>query len=87
MILNMKTKKVEKVITTLKDRIGHPFEEATYRNLDMSQQAQSSKCKGKLEFLALNRPSYLLAIGPFPFFPDLGPNLLLSSLTLLSFSF
>ena len=30
----MKTKKVEKVITTLKDRIGHPLK----RNPDMSQQ-------------------------------------------------
>ena len=31
----MKTKKVEKVTTTLKDRIGHPFKEALYRNRDM----------------------------------------------------
>ena len=36
----MKTTKVEKVITTLKDRIGHPFKEAPYRNPDMSQQPE-----------------------------------------------
>ena len=34
----MKTRKVEKVITTLKDRIGHPLKEAPYRNLNMNQQ-------------------------------------------------
>ena len=33
----MKTTKVEKVITTLKDSIGHLFKETPYRNLDMSQ--------------------------------------------------
>ena len=34
----MKTQKVEKVITTLKYRTYHTFNEAPYRNLDMSQQ-------------------------------------------------
>ena len=34
----MKTKKVQKVITTLKDRIGHPLKRHLYRNPDMSQQ-------------------------------------------------
>ena len=34
--LNMKTDKVEKVITTLKDRIGHPLV-APFRNLGMIQ--------------------------------------------------
>ena len=35
----MKTKKVEKVITTLKDGICHLLiKEAPYRNLNMSQQ-------------------------------------------------
>ena len=36
----MKTKELQKVKTAPKDRIGHPFKDAPYRNLDMSQQPE-----------------------------------------------
>ena len=46
----MKRKKVEKVISALKDRIGHP-----YRNLDMSQQPQAISQRIMLNCIKVRR--------------------------------